>query len=306
MRLAVPLLLLPLLLGPNGEIREVEPNDALASATPLTVQRGRFPRVLADARPTNGIVARGLLEPGDIDFYSVFARAGEEIALALQEPGRGAFHDPVLAVFGPGDAMPVAQADDGGPGFLPRLAIVADRTGTWTIAVTGFGDAALDGGIHEESFVYRLALAITSDPARVIERNDARNDDRRHPDVSFVTDVRVVPRGAAVLSGALERADVDHYLVHIPINAEFTASLFDESGGEFHDSLLRLTTRGGTLLAEDDDGGPGFLSNLVYSGGRSGRIAVLAVTGFDPNSADDRSHEEAFGYRLVLSLQRKD
>jgi hypothetical protein len=116
----------------------------------------------------------------------------------------------------------------------------------------------------------------------------------------------VVPRGAAVLSGALARGDVDHYLVHIATGADLTASLFDDRGGELHDSLLRLTTRGGALLAEDDDGGPGFLSNLVYSSGRSSRIAVLAVTGFDPNPEDARSHEEAFHYRLVLSLQGTD
>jgi hypothetical protein len=247
----------------------------------------------------SGVVIEGRLTPGDVDRFSFRLRAGEVLTASLQEGGAGEFHDPVLAVFGPGDTTPVARSDDGGPGFLPRLALRADRDGVWQVALSGFGDADFDGSGHEERLRYRLVLAAQSDPPHRTESEG--NDSIRRAD-------RVrLPFGASLVSGRLVRGDVDVYEVWLDRRSTLTASLFDAEAGAFHDAVLRLRDRDGALLAEDDDGGPGFLPNLAFEPPRAGRgfrpfPVYVEIRGFDPDPADDRPHPEDFTYDLVVSV----
>ena len=301
MKLAVPAVLLTLLGGGLFAPHEVEPNDAPDAATILAAGRRGAPGFIGSLRRGNGLVVRGRLEPGDVDWFAFAARAGDVVTLALEEPQRGELHDGVLAVFGPGDEAPAAVDDDGGPGFLPRLALPVDETGTWRVAVTGFGDTGFDGGDHEQRFAYRLVVAVATEPPRVVEEEHRRHPER--PDRSFLRQVRLLPRGAAVLTGELEPGDTDRFALVVPPRSRLTASVFDEEGGELNDSVLRLASHGGESLAADDDGGPGFLSNLAYASGRRARPVVLELRGFDPDPEDARPHEEAFRYRLVVSLQ---
>jgi hypothetical protein len=69
--------------------------------------------------------------------------------------------------------------------------------------------------------------------------------------------------------------------------------------------VLRLRDRKGRELAQSDDGGPGFLSNLGYGRkNRDGRPEKVFVelTGFDGDPEDERPHPEDFGYQLVISV----
>jgi hypothetical protein len=278
---------------------EREPNDQPATATPLARTRSGQPDFLTN-RISDGLVERGRLTPGDVDYYSFAARAGDVVMVSLGEPGRGAHADPVLAVAGPGDAEPVAVDDDGGPGFLPRLAVAIDRTGVWTIAVAGFRDAELDGGDHEESFAYDLAVAVAANPVAIAER-----DVRGGNDALFRAEpVPVWPERAVVVTGTLVPGDVDHFLLPVPPRALVSASLYDDEAGVFHDSRLELRDLAGRLLAEDDDAGPGFLSNVALDAAQVRGPVVVRVTGFDPLANDARPHQESFAYRLVLSARK--
>lgn len=294
-----------LLLAPlTARADESEPNDSLASATPLAATRTGAPDFL-DGRGPAGAVAHGRLDPGDVDFFSFAARAGDLITASVVEPARGEFHDAVLAVFGPGDTEAVAQDDDGGPGFLPRLAVRADRTGTWTLAVAGFGDTELEGDDHEQRFDYRLVAAVTSDPG--LAESDLRggNDAPSRPDLALLGRAGRGTRGAVIVTGDLARGDVDHFAVPVARGAVLTASLFDEASGERNDSQLRILDRRGRLLDENDDGGPGFLSNVVTDGEPLSPFVIVAVDGFDPDPGDAKPHEETFRYRLVVSWERQ-
>jgi hypothetical protein len=246
-------------------------------------------------------VVRGKLVPGEVDFHRFDLRADEVVTVSVRDPGQGEFADPLVGIFGPGDAEPVAVNDDGGPGFLSRLALRADRTGTWTVALTGFGDSDFDGSGHGESFAYQLLVAVVADPARH-EEADRRGAGWAEP--LFPGARRFLPWRAAVVTGSLEPGDVDRFSVHLRHGAVLTASLFDEAAGEFNDSVLRLVGADGRRLAENDDGGPGFLSNLAVRALKHGRGRFLVeITGFDPDASDGTPHPESFDYQLVISVE---
>jgi len=293
-------ILLLLGLAPFGLAQiEREPNDRPADATLLARTRTGQPEFLV-GRAADGVVERGHLDPGDVDYYAFAARAGDVLTVSLFESGRGAFADPVLAVMGPGDVEPVAIDDDAGPGFLPRLALPIDRTGVWTLAVTGFGDAEFDGGEHEERFAYDLVVAVAPDAVARRERNLRGG----HGSAERAEPVAVPPERAVVVTGDLVPGEVDRFRVALSSQRLLTASLYDDAAGEFNDSRLELLDSRGRPFAQDDDSGPGFLSSLAAEGGQQG-AAVVAVSGFDPHPEDALGHPERFRYRLVLSLRRK-
>jgi len=272
----------------------------------------------------NGFVAVGALEPGDVDHFDVRLRAGEVLTASLRDADGGELHDPVLGVFAPGcrlrspsarcagrnevgprcaiDPCPgtlIAEDDDGGPGFLPRLALRAGESGVFRVAVSGFGDDDFDGVGHEESLRYRLVVAVESDPPKLVEREEGAR--------GRSTDALRLRRGAAVVSGRLAPGDADVFEIWLDADAQLTASVFESEAGEFHDPVLRLRDSRGGLLAENDDAGPGFLANLAFDARGEGRgrrpvPVLLELTGFDPDAAGAATHVEDFVYQLVISV----
>jgi hypothetical protein len=250
-----------------------------------------------DAGPPGwrGRVIAGALAPGRVNRHRIFLRAGELLTASLRESGAGEFHDPLLGVLAPsGGAKPVAADDDGGPGFLPRLALRAAETGWFTVLVTGFGDEDFDGTGSTETLRYRLVLAVEQDPPRVVEREPGADPMR-------------LRRGATLVSGHLAPGDTDAFELWLDPGATLTASVFESGRGEFHDPVLRLIDASGQLLAQNDDGGPGFLANLAYQAKRIGRgwrpaPLRLELAGFDPDGTGAATASEDFDYQLVISI----
>jgi hypothetical protein len=280
----------------------------IAALTALAVSLSLSGSAAAHLFPHGGVVLSGRLRPGDVDRFTFRLSEGEILTASLYDGESGEFNDALLGVFSPGPTPTLfARSDDDGPGFMPRLAVRADERGLWTVAVTGFGDDAFTGAGHTQDFSYQLVVAIADSPPRLIEREDrGGNDTVRSAD-------RVpLAGGAAIVSGELVPGDVDVFEVWVPPGSTLTASVFDDARGEFNDSLLRLRDSDGTVLAEDDDGGPGFLSNLAYEvpeaeTRRRVRAPVpiyVELTGFDPVGSDARPHRESFSYQLVVSTDR--
>jgi len=252
-----------------------------------------------------GGVLDGRLRPGDVDRFSFRLRQGEILTASLLEDGRGELNDPLLGVFAPdGATAPSARSDDDGPGFLPSLALRADRFGWWTVAVSGAGDDDFDGTGHAQDFAYRLVVGVAHEPPRLVEREDRGGND----DLASADWVPVL-WGAGVVTGQLERGDVDVFEVWLFPGTTLAASVYDLERGEFHDSVLRLRDRNGQLLREDDDSGPGFLSSLAFDVPDAGaprfwrlKPYYVELTGFDPVSGDPRPHPENFGYELVIAI----
>ena len=251
----------------------------------------------------SGRVIAGELVPGEARRHRVYLREGELLTASLRDMQGGELHDPLLGVFAPSSAArPAAADDDGGPGFLPRLALRAGESGWFTLVVTGFGDADFDGSGHRESLRYRLVVAIEADPPRVVERETGPGRSGAGADALRLR------RGALVVSGRLTPGDADVFELWLDPDAELTASVFESGRGEFHDPVLRLFDERGRLLAQNDDGGPGFLATLAFEARAAGRgsrpIPVrLELAGFDPDGAGAAPHVEDFSYQLVVSIE---
>jgi hypothetical protein len=278
------------------------PSFALAAvaAAPFVGRAGHDAKSRRGSEP-EGVVLEGRLRPGEVDRYGFRLRRGDVLTVSLHEKGAGEFHDPLLGVFAPSDRKKAAaQSDDDGPGFLPRLAVEADESGTWLVAVTGFGDGDFDGEGHVERLRYELVVASQGQRPELVEREGRKGNDSLDD-----ADPLRLRRGVAILQGELAPGDVDVFELWVDPRDTLTASVFDAAGGEFHDSVLRLRDRKGRELAQSDDGGPGFLSNLGYGRkNRDGRPEKVFVelTGFDGDPEDERPHPEDFGYQLVISV----
>jgi len=239
--------------------------------------------------------ASGRITPGGVDIFALEAPADSVLLVSVHTNDAGEFEDPVLGVFAPGEDTPRWSDDDGGPGFLSRIAVPLDQSGGWRIAVSGSGDERFDGSTHEERFDYRLDVAVVADLNR-IDEGEGQNDGPLAPTKLFTPSAATA---IAVIAGELTPGGVDHF--RLPGGRQLlAASLFDDAGGEFNDSLLQLLDREAALSAANDDGGPRFLSNLTGAFPRcSGEI--LAVRGFDTDPDDGQTHREDLAYHLVVT-----
>jgi hypothetical protein len=284
--LLLPLgLLLAALPAAAAVVAESEPNGrGTPDAVPAT---GLAP--FASVYPNGSVLVTGTLGAGDVDFYSLQLSAGQLLLVGAFDAQGGELTDARIGVFfeapssnDPNDA-PEAENDDGGSGFLSRLAVPVAQSGTWKVGVTGFRDRSYTGG-HLEArggpVAYRLALAVTTaSPARV--ETEPANDSAATGDG--------LPPGGGVLRGALAPGDVDWSAIELAAGEDATVSLFDlrpgaleSPAGELHDTRLELVNAAAVPVASNDDGGPGFLSNAAHTPvlGRH-RIGVTGHRDFD-------------------------
>jgi hypothetical protein len=76
------------------------------------------------------------------------------------ESAGGERNDAILGFFDPGGTeLSNATNDDGGPGRMSNLLFTAISDGSWTIAVSGFGDDLFVGDHEEAAFDYLLVAA---------------------------------------------------------------------------------------------------------------------------------------------------
>jgi hypothetical protein len=258
------------------------------------------PEPVALAPGANGIAtARGALEPGDVDAYVVSASAGDLLFVALFDSAGGALLDTRLTVLRGGSVL--AEDDDGGSGFLSRIALIAVDGGSYDIRVTGFRDLEGDGSHPEGAdapLPYLLVTGVAAPPlAQESEPNDQPGDE------SPLTD-------GGIVRGELGALDVDRFVVDTAAGDTLAISLFplDSTTGlplpavaELGDTRLGLFAPGGAgspPIAENDDGGPGLFSNVsrdaVTAGGHT-----IAVTGFRDTGYLGIHPEGPFDYALV-------
>jgi hypothetical protein len=243
----------------------------------------------ASVYPNGTVLVTGTLTAGDTDFYSLQLSAGQLLLIGAFDERGGELTDVRVGVFFESPSAndpalaPEAENDDGGPGFLSRLAVPIAQSGIWKVGVTGFRDLAYTGA-HLEArhgpVAYQLALAVTTaTPARV--ETEPANDAAATGDL--------LPPGGAVLRGALAPGDVDWSAIELAAGEDATVSLFDlgpsdlaSPAGELHDTRLRLVDAADLPVANNDDGGPGFLSNAAHTpaAGRH-RIGVTGHRDFD-------------------------
>ena len=138
----------------SGTANESEPNDWPGSA---------------DSLSGDGAVVRGVLGAGDIDHYAIDLVETDRLFVSVFDLQSGSFgvaggeiNDAIVGLLDPTMTPAVGGSnDDGGPGWMPNLSfeVPVGQSGTWTIAVSGFGDTSLVGDHEEAPFDYLLVVA---------------------------------------------------------------------------------------------------------------------------------------------------
>lgn len=244
-------------------------------------------------------VAQGDLAPLDVDTYSVTLAAGDQLFVALFDSKDGAFTDTRVDVLQ--GAAVVASDDDGGDGFLSRLAFQASAGGSYTIRITGFRDE--DGtGAHAEGAdvpaLYTLVVGIGKPPLSTeTEPNDAAGSGN------------ALGAAGGIVRGSLSALDLDRFAIPVAAGSSLAVSLFPIDGATGaparplaarFDTRLGVFAGGAAPFAQNDDGGPGFFSNLeraVPAGGS----AEIAVTGFRDTGYAGAHAEGPVDYVLVAA-----
>jgi|GEM_PF-2534844 len=272
---------------------------ALASGTPGRAAEPAEPVAVVPG-PGGVAVRAGALEPLDVDAYAVDLDAGDLLFAALFDPEDGAFLDTRLGLFAGGALL--IEDDDGGDGLLSRLAFQASASGTHELRVTGFRDAGYTGAHAEGAGApapYTLVVGVAGALAQESEPNDALGQED------------ALPAGGGLVRGTLAALDVDRFAFDLAPGAGVAASLFQldaatgaplpGGGGAFDDTRLGLFFDAPAPFAQDDDGGPGFLSNLMRTPGGDPDAVQIGVTGFRDAAFTGAHPEGPLAYVLVAA-----
>jgi len=277
-------------------------DDPLATADPVPWNLAPF----STAFPGGAKLIRGTLDARDVDAYAFSLSSGQLVLAALFETAAGEKNDTSLGLFGP-TGPAAATDDDSGSGFLSRLAFNVSSTSTQRIVVTGFGDTSFNG-THQEAKAglvpYTLVVAAVPNPPPFSE-SESNNT---------LATANALSAEAGVTRGTLSANDVDYFKLDLEPGDRLAVSVFDlkpglfqVAGGERNDTVVGLFTPAGALAAggTNDDGGPGFQSNLLFTvpAGQGGTWKI-AVTGFGDGAFTGAHKETSFQYLHVTANLR--
>ncbi len=277
-------------------------DDPLTGADPVPWNLAPF----ATAFPGRAKLICGTLDARDVDAYAFSLTSGQLLLAALFDDAAGEKNDSVLGLFSGTTPPALASDDDSGPGFFSRLALPVTSTSVQRIGVTGFGDTSWNGAHREAATAlvrYTLVVAAVSSPAP-FQETEGNN--------SLATANPLPTEG--VVGGTLGTADVDYFKIDLEVGDRLAVSVFDlapsqfaVAGGERNDALLGLFTPAGALATggTNDDGGPGFMSNLLFTvpAGQGGSWKV-ALSGFGDTAFTGAHKEGPFSYLLVVARER--
>jgi hypothetical protein len=283
--------------GDNSE------DDPLTAADPVPWNLASF----ATAFPGRAKLIRGTLDAKDVDAYAFALTSGQLLLAALFETAAGEKNDTSLGLFAGTTPPALASDDDSGSGFLSRLSFPVTSTSTQRIAVTGFGDTSWNG-THQEAtgglVPYTLVVAAVSNPPPFQETEGNNSLATANP----------LPAEAGVVGGTLGVGDVDYFKIDLEAGDRLAVSVFDlktglfqVASGERNDTQLGLFTPAGALASggTNDDGGPGMMSNLLFTvpAGQGGTWKV-ALSGFGDTAFTGAHKEGPFSYLLVVARER--
>lgn len=183
--------------------------------------------------------------------------------------------DTYLRLLRPGSDEPLAENDDGGGGLNSRLTFAPEQSGEYIVRVSSFSP----GGVGN----YNLQVAPASPQPALLSRPTRTERGQWR-----------VYQGELAASDAQE--DARHYDDYeLRLAAGQSAMIHLQATAEDLDPMLRvysLNDRGGTALAENDDGGGG-LNSFVFFAPEEAGTYVVRVTSFGEGGTG--------GYRLRIS-----
>jgi len=222
--------------------------------------------------PTDGTPIPGYIEsPGDRDYFLFPAEEGWNYLLETSELTPEM--DTVLALYGLDGKTLLAEDDNSGAGLASRIEWTCPESGTYFAAVH-HADPEGTGG-------YRLAV-----------KKLGYTDDHGNEPATATP----IPTDGTPLAGRIEiPGDVDYFAFHARAGGEYRIETTELSSTM--DTMIALYgPRGKTLLAEDDNSGPGLASRLEWTCPESGTY-FIQVRHADPSGVGS--------YQLIVTAVLK-
>jgi len=232
-----------------------------------TVRVGEFdapPDDYAASVDTAGEVAvggevTGALElPGDSDWFRLEVTGGQQYEVRLEgaPTDMGTLGDPLVTLYD-AEGNEIDRDDDGGEGFNSRLILSPAQDATRFIGAQGFGDV---------TGTYTLSVREYVPPP---------DDYADGPDTSGAVTV-----GGSVTGEIGTPDDQDWFAVTLEAGQGYAIDVegSDTGMGTLPDPYAFLYDADGNQLAQDDDGGQGFNSRLLYTPQQSGTYYAAAAS----------------------------
>ena len=245
-----------------------------APAAPADDHGGSRSSATRLARVSDGSSVSGNIETaGDEDYFAFQAERGAEYTIETRV--RSGL-DTVIELYSSGGSR-LGSDDDSGDGAASKLVWMAPSSGTYYVKVKGYS--------RSETGAYELSLSVvTVQPVAPAPAADDHGDTR-----SSATRISV-GRSA---NGVIETAgDPDYFSFQAERGREYTIETSIPSSSNV-DTFITLYRSNGSSLGENDDGGDGYASKLVWTAPSSGTYYVKV----------DGLGESTGGYRLSVSAR---
>ena len=227
---------------------------------------------------TVGDAMTGVLSLGrDIDYFAFAAERGQTYRIDVD---LGTLYDSVAALYD-SDSRELEFDDDGGESFGSRITWTAAESGTYYVAVAGWGDTGS----------YTLTVTAMRDAP------DTRAPDTRDDHGDSADEATFATVGDAVTGMVGHGRDVDYFAFAAERGQTYR---IDVDLGTLDDSVAALYDSDSRQLDFDDDGGESFGSRITWTAAESGThyVAVagwgndagsyaLTVTATEPENALD-------------------
>uniref|UniRef100_UPI00307F6CA1 M10 family metallopeptidase C-terminal domain-containing protein n=1 Tax=Sphingomonas sp. TaxID=28214 RepID=UPI00307F6CA1 len=188
-----------------------------------------------------GSVAGALETAGDHDYYRVTLTAGQTYTFWTSGSGSTTTEPDTLISLRNASGTAVATNDDGGQGTLSLITFTATTTGTYFLDVGGYAD----GETGNYSIFASNGLWNAADTVR--------------DNATTSASIAVGGSTTVTLNGL---GDHDWYAVTLTAGQRY---VFETSGSGAVDTFLMVRSASGAGLGENDDGGAGTYSRLVFT-----------------------------------------
>ena len=207
-------------------------------------------------RLTAGASVTGVLESaGDSDWFSISLTIGARYTFSLSGAASGGVPDTYLGLYSSSGTLITDNDDISTCNYNSQVIYTSTATGTYYLGCSGY---------RQSTGAYVLAA---SAPVVV---DDYAGDNSTTGSVAI----------GATVNGSIETSsDHDRFAVTLTAGRRYTFNLDPDTSNALSDPYLQLYSSGGTLLAANDDSGPGYGSQITYTPTTSG-IYYLDSSGY--------------------------
>ncbi len=205
-----------------------------------------------------GVVTGELEMQGDSDWFRVELPGGQQYAIDLEGAATtmGTLSDPMLVLYD-ADGAEIDRNDDGGEGLNSRLIVSAETDTTYFVGAAAFGDATGTYTVSVEEYV------------------PPPDDFADGPDTAGEVAV-----GGSVTGEIGTAGDEDWFAVTLQAGQGYAIDVegSDTGGGTLMDPYALLYDADGNVVAQDDDGGQGFNSRILFTPDTTGQYYAAAAS----------------------------